>query len=365
MTRQVEIAGDYFPPHSSKSTPARLSTGEQAMEQTGGNPTSVTLILDSAEPPEIYETVILASVQGLDNIHFTNEGYFKARQPLSPEILKRLRTPFQRRSSWLETFSWPRVTLLITLFLAAVILFRLTIYSGTELVATIFPRSWEQVIGKGYYKSLQHTLLSESNLSSAHQKQLAEEAQDMARKAGMVPPPEIHFHDASSIGANAFALPGGPIIVTDELVELLQSDEQILAVIAHELGHVRNRHSLRQTIDLLGTSVLVSFIFGTDDSLLEEIGAIGLNGWALHNGRDFERDADLTGVEILKASNRDPQAMVAAMEKLTFYGCKLQTDGKAVKDCVEHGETSWLSTHPSGAERLSYLKDRIKQPQAQ
>ena len=66
-------------------------------------------------------------------------------------------------------------------------------------------------------------------------------------------PNHIPLWRSEFFGANAFAFPGGPIVVTDDLVKLLDNDYLTLAVIAHELAHIDQRHSLHQIMEIIGT----------------------------------------------------------------------------------------------------------------
>ncbi|MFD2271073.1 M48 family metallopeptidase [Undibacterium arcticum] len=66
----------------------------------------------------------------------------------------------------------------------------------------------------------------------------------------------------SNIGPNAFALPNGTIILTDQLVMLARNDPAVLAVLAHELGHLQQRHSLRRVFQTVGVGVAIHFMLG-------------------------------------------------------------------------------------------------------
>src|SRR4029077_985450 len=72
----------------------------------------------------------------------------------------------------------------------------------------------------------------------------------------------LEFRACKGMGPNAFALPGGAIVLTDDLVELAENDAQISAVLAHEIGHVRNRHGLRLALQATGLSALIAALAG-------------------------------------------------------------------------------------------------------
>src|SRR5690606_2182906 len=72
----------------------------------------------------------------------------------------------------------------------------------------------------------------------------------------------LDFRYAAAIGPNAFALPGGQILMTDQLVELAERDEELLAVLAHEAGHHEHRHGLRGALEDSAVLVVIGFMFG-------------------------------------------------------------------------------------------------------
>ena len=169
--------------------------------------------------------------------------------------------------------------------------------------------------------------------------------------------PEIKFNKSNILGPNALALPGGPIIITDDLVELLKDDDLILSVIAHEIAHIKERHSLQQIVEIAGLSSIAWMIFGLDESILEEIVFIGINIWGLKKSRDLEKDADIIALKLLEKTSISKTSFILAIEKLTDHYCIATKIEKSV--CMNEVKSGWLSTHPSGAERLKYLRNNI------
>ena len=78
--------------------------------------------------------------------------------------------------------------------------------------------------------------------------------------------PRYGFHlelrRSEVVGANAFALPDGTIVVTDALVHLAENDEELLAVLAHEIGHVVHHHALRSVMQNSAVALLLAFALG-------------------------------------------------------------------------------------------------------
>ena len=98
-------------------------------------------------------------------------------------------------------------------------------------------------------------------------------------------------------------------------------------------------------------------IFGLDESILEEIVFIGINVWGLKKSRDLEKDADLIALKLLEKAGMSKKSFILAIEKLSNYYCLKTNIEKS--NCIDEIKSGWLSTHPTGAERLKYLKENI------
>lgn len=157
----------------------------------------------------------------------------------------------------------------------------------------------------------------------------------------------VIFRDSPKLGANAFALPNATIVVTDNLVELARSDDEVLAVVGHEMGHVQRRHLLRQ---ILRGSVLTLFMtwwtgdFGSTALMLST--AFLEMGYS----RDFEREADDYAAAFLRANGLSPILLGNMLEQL-----EANRKGAA--------PPAYLSTHPGTRERIERLRIGVeKQP---
>ena len=140
---------------------------------------------------------------------------------------------------------------------------------------------------------------------------------------------------------------GGPILVTDDLVHVLEEDNKILAVMAHEFGHVEERHGLRQVLRVGGMFLIASMVVGADDSMIEELAALAVSTTTLGYSRDFERDADSFAGRLLESAGRSADDLADALEALQ------ENCGEACRS-----ETSWLSTHPAIESRIKALSER-------
>ena len=147
--------------------------------------------------------------------------------------------------------------------------------------------------------------------------------------------------DAPAI--NAFAAPGGRVVILRGLLEKTAGPEQLAGVLAHELQHVYQRHTTRAILEQTGTTLLLTAISGDLSGGL----AWGLEGartmGSLHYSRTHEKEADIEGLRMMQAAHLDPAAMIA------FYGImESGTEGRA-------GPPDFLSTHPDMGERLATL----------
>ncbi|MCB1889904.1 MAG: M48 family metallopeptidase [Rhodocyclaceae bacterium] len=154
------------------------------------------------------------------------------------------------------------------------------------------------------------------------------------------PLPDLRFHAAPGIGANAFALPGGTIVVTDELVELAGSPRAVAAVVAHEMGHVHHRHGLRQLIQSSAIAVVVGLWIGDFDSMLTVASTV-LLGSAY--SREFEYEADGHGAALLTGAGLSPRLLADMLARLSADAGESQ------------GAGGYLSSHPPTPERIDRL----------
>lgn len=147
---------------------------------------------------------------------------------------------------------------------------------------------------------------------------------------------------APGIGPNAFALPDGRIYMTDALVELAESDEELLAVLAHEAGHHVHHHGMRQALESSSVFVLAGMLFGdmSGSSLAVAVPAVLLsNGFS----RGHEREADAYAFDLLRRRGQSPTAFASIMRRLSAE----------MPEGLEEGPVGYLSTHPPTPERIA------------
>jgi Zn-dependent protease with chaperone function len=156
---------------------------------------------------------------------------------------------------------------------------------------------------------------------------------------------KLIFKKGGPLGPNALALPGGTIIFTDELVELAEHDEELTAVLAHEIGHVVYRHGMRRMVQDSLLSFVILALTG-DVSGVSEI-FLGLPAvlTELAYSREFERDADQYALAFLQAHN-------IPTSRFADFLIRLDDSSKKSKGEDNGKWTGYLSTHPPTPERV-------------
>lgn len=147
---------------------------------------------------------------------------------------------------------------------------------------------------------------------------------------------------------NAFALPGGHIVVNAGLILTADNAEEVAGVIAHEAAHASLRHGLQSIIGRLGTGALIRLMAG-DAAGISTVLMDG-GGYLLNQkySRDFERQADEKAWQYLTAANVNPAGLVTFFEKLKA----LEGKGAATP--------AILSTHPATADRINALEAQLQ-----
>ncbi len=123
-------------------------------------------------------------------------------------------------------------------------------------------------------------------------------------------------HGGESVGANAFALPDGTIIFTDEIVELAENNDQLITILAHEIGHVAERHSLRSMIESSALGIGFLMLVGDVSTAGEMLLGLPVLLKTLAYSRAHETEADVFSGEYLDRHDISREAFVAIMRSL-------------------------------------------------
>lgn len=151
------------------------------------------------------------------------------------------------------------------------------------------------------------------------------------------------WYVADDPSINAFAIPGGFVVVHSGLIKAADTPEELAGVLAHEVQHVEQRHSLKGMIHGIGLSALMSMALG--DMSGSALAGMAQQLGGLKFGREQESQADVEGLKALKQAGINPQGMISFFDKLA------KQDG---------GSIELLSTHPASANRKDMLEMQIK-----
>jgi beta-barrel assembly-enhancing protease len=146
------------------------------------------------------------------------------------------------------------------------------------------------------------------------------------------------WHVVDDPMVNAFAVPGGHIVVNTGLIKKAKSAEELAGVLAHEVQHIEQRHSLRGVAGNLMWQILIGLVWDSGSTL----GGVAGNLGSLSFSRDDESEADAEGIAAMSRAGIDPQGMVKVMRMLA-------TDAGGL-------EISLLQTHPATQERVTRLE---------
>lgn len=208
-------------------------------------------------------------------------------------------------------------------------------------IAERLPETVDESLSKQTLAQLDEEILQPSHLPQARQEQIALGFARLRKPREL--PYTLRFA-SSKLGANAFALPDGTVVLLDDLVKLC-SNEEIYGVLGHELGHVRHRHGVRMLLQGSLVGLFATWWLGDVSTLLATGPALLLQA---RYSRAFEAEADEDAVLLLRANGLSPSVLADALDKLA----------KAAGEKSDPNWVDYLSSHPATRERLAALRAR-------
>ncbi|MCF8502514.1 MAG: M48 family metallopeptidase, partial [Rhodospirillum sp.] len=248
-----------------------------------------------------------------------------------------------RMIAWAEVFRLRSAIILGGGLVVLLMVLRWGLPLAADAVAALVPTSVERLLGAQSLIAFDNTLAKPTTLTVERQARLTAGFHSLLSAAGLPSDISLEFRSMPDLGPNALALPGGPVILTDELAHLTENDGEVIAVLAHEVAHLRGRHSLRRVARVMGLSLMIALVVGDAGGIVEEATGVPVLLMDHAYSRDFEREADDGGIDLLMKTGRDPALLTTMLARLGA----LRGDGRA--------ETTWLSTHPGIKDRLDRL----------
>lgn len=237
-------------------------------------------------------------------------------------------------------------------------------------ITALVPQAADQAIGRNALSQIDGRWMKPSKLPLEDQTRIRERflAGVKAQYPKDTPQIQLEFRK-SEIGPNAFALPGGIMVMTDELVQLVKDDEVVLGVLGHELGHITRRHGMRQLVQVGVMQGVLSVAFGDYGSLIT---AAPLILGSMAYSRAHEREADDESIAYMRAAGISPLVMVKFFQAARAYKPpKKDKDGNELPPSSEPSAEkadkpaevkktplgfSIISSHPLDEERMEKFR---------
>jgi predicted Zn-dependent protease len=215
------------------------------------------------------------------------------------------------------------------------------------LVSRIPPK-FEQDLGDKFFAQLQQeeTFVQDTNLQA--KLDLAVTPLLSSLPTNQI---QFRFHIMETPIANAFALPGGHVVVTTGLLKLVSRPEELAGAIAHEIAHVTQKHMFRKVISDMGPALLFQLFMGGQGGLVGVLGAGSQLIMAQGFSQEYELEADAVGWNYLVKAHIDPRGLTDMLRKL-----KAEEDKERLGDL----EIAALRSHPSTEKRILRLEEKWK-----
>lgn len=253
------------------------------------------------------------------------------------------RRDLRKRNLWVRGLSWIGAT-------AAIVVgfwFLLPLAAGP--VASVMPLKWEEGLGRSVQKQALAIMAYRSGYCTGKEGQQAIERLVQRFAATRASRYTFRVTVVDSKTENAFAAPGGYIVVFRGLIDGSPNAEAFAGVVAHEMGHVVERHGTEQLVKSIGLGIVLAALIG-DTSSFGSIATEVASSLANSSfSREAEREADLIAVQMLNATNITGQGFQQFFQK---FARKSPQEG-------ESGDR-YFASHPATGERAKFVKRRAK-----
>jgi predicted Zn-dependent protease len=245
--------------------------------------------------------------------------------------------------------SWRLAVAALAITVAVVVLFmRFGVPVLARHVAFALPPAVESSMGRESLAALDHLVFTPSRISLSRRTELTglfrRITADLPGTAGC----RLEFRDSKPLGANALALPAGIVVITDGLVKMAKNDDELAAVMAHELGHEQGRHALRHVLQNSAVSLVMATLTGDILSVTSLSATLPTAMVNASFSRNFEREADSVAIAYLKRAGIPPKRYADILSRL-----QAELDVRQGKSSTAGSKVrNYLSTHPETGERI-------------
>ncbi|MEL6870783.1 MAG: M48 family metallopeptidase [Pseudomonadota bacterium] len=205
-------------------------------------------------------------------------------------------------------------------------------------IAQQVPPQYDRIMARDGLAILDRVLFEPSSLDQSTQQRLRGHFNDIIATDPAFAEYTLEFRYSEDIGANALAIPGGVVIITDDMVELADNDDELIAVLAHEVGHQAQRHSLRMLLRSAGSAAIFAALTGDLGSITAVSATLPTVLVQASYSRDFEHEADSFAFAYLEMRGIDTDVLSGLLMRL-----EASTGGHS---------NHWFSSHPSSSERV-------------
>ncbi|MDN3608257.1 M48 family metallopeptidase [Vibrio ostreicida] len=211
----------------------------------------------------------------------------------------------------------------------------------SDRLAEAIPHRVSVILGDKVLEHLDNSW-EPSKISHERQDLIRQRIKGHVESLGEFPYPITVVFRSSKMGANAFALPGGKIVLLDKLVALAGNEQQLDSVILHELGHIHHNHVMKNLVYSSLLSVGVAVLTGESSGIVDTLASVGVFLSSNSHSRDAETQADHYAKKAMVLIYGHSEPMVEMFEKMHM-------------DAINMPE--WLSTHPDLDQRIRTIRE--------
>ncbi|MFB3884406.1 MAG: M48 family metallopeptidase [Thermodesulfobacteriota bacterium] len=337
----ITIDGHYFDGRQPIDLPARMDLGDEEAMLTSGPISKRYSTLGLKVSPRIGSSDRF--------IALPDGGQFACPDSAFLDSLPQ-ESPSEGPVAWLEERWGIALVCVVIIFCTLLAAYFFGLPAAAERIAARIPMETEQSLGRQALTWLdERGWFRRTRLDYDTQKAIIDGFDRLRSDLPLRDYYRLEFRSGPVFGPNALALPGGIIIITDDMVKAAQTTEEVLAILAHEIGHVELRHMMRSVLQNSVVGAVVAAVTSDAASLSVAVASVPVLLAQTKYSREFETAADEYAFGLLKKKGYSPNAFASIMERL------------AKRDEKEMGAYAYVSTHPLTSARVQRARGAAAQ----